>query len=572
MPSASLDSRIAMIPSDYRTAIISAEFAVDNKLPLYSGGLGVLAGDWLKEAGDRAWPLVGLGILYHKGYFNQELDRSGRQIELDADFNPDDLGLKLLPVKIKTNIDNRQVTVGAYEYLVGGKTPLILVTTNLPENSAWDRGITARLYDNGHGDRDYFKAAQYRILASGVRILQQLDYDIQTYHLNEGHGAFVALELLNQGLSPDKVRERIWFTTHTPVAAAFDYLKLDQVRAALNGETSKLEPFVIPRFGESYIGTAELAIALSRGINAVSRMHAEVSSAMSQFKGRQVISITNGVHLPSWVHPTKAALYQSQLGNVFENPERFRNSDNLDYRLFEEAHKQAQRELLNLVRERTGIELDEGKLTVGFARRGVSYKRADLLLSDIRRLAEVVDGNAQLIFAGKAPPGDDTAANIIQNIYQRAAQLRKTYGAKVVFVPNYDMELGRALVGGVDLWVNNPERGREASGTSGMKVAANGGVNLSVLDGWWSEGYDGNNGFAIAPWNTENDRETDFRHTLQLLGEGLREYQRNGLRDFRVESMKLGAQFNTHRNLGEYVDKAYPTLEQRLKDERQSVA
>ena len=265
-------------------------------------------------------------------------------------------------------------------------------------------------------------------------------------------------------------------------------------------------------------------------------------------------------------------MYQSQLGNVFENPERFRNSDNLDYRLFEQAHNQAQRELFDLVRERTGIELDKGKLTVGFARRGVSYKRADLLLSDIERLAKVVDGNAQLIFAGKAPPGDDTAANIIQNIYQKAAQLRQNYGAKVVFVPNYDMELGRSLVGGVDLWVNNPERGREASGTSGMKVAANGGVNLSVLDGWWPEGYDGNNGFAIAPWNKANDRETDFKHTLQLLSEGLREYQRNGLRDFRIASMKLAAHFNTYRNLGEYADKAYSPLEQRLKDEIQSVA
>lgn len=526
--------------------------------------MGILAGDWLKEAADRNWPLVGLGTLHHKGYFNQSIDDSGRQIEQDADFNPENLGLRLLPVKIKTNVDTRQVTVGAYEYLVGGKTPLILVTTNLPENSNWDRGITAKLYDNGHGSSDYYKTVQFRILASGVRILQQLGYDIQTYHLNDGHGAFVALELLNQGLSRDKVREKIWFTTHTPVAAAFDYLKLDQVGAALNGETSKLEPFVIQSYKGPAIGTAELAIALSRGINAVSRMHAQVSSAMPQFKGRQVIPITNGVHLPSWVHPAKAALYEAQLGDIFESPESFRNADSLDYDKFRGAHRQAQRELFDLVRERTGTELDEGKLTVGFARRGVSYKRADLLLSDIGRLAQVVKGNAQLIFAGKAPPGDDAAADIIQTIYQKAAQLRQNYGAKVVFVPNYDMELGRALVGGVDIWVNNPERGREASGTSGMKVAANGGVNMSTLDGWWPEGYDGKNGFAIAPHNTENDREIDFKHTLELLGEGIREYQRNDLRDFRLASMKLAANFNTYRNLGEYLDKAYPTLEQRV--------
>ena len=568
------NKKISMAPSDYKVAIFSAEFGVKNEWPTYSGGMGILAGDWLKEAADRGWPILGLGIGYHKGYFNQVIGDDGRQRESDANFNPAKHGFELLPEREITYISGRPVKVALWEKFIEGKrssVPLYFITTNLPENTEWDKGLTARLYDDGNGSRDYYKTAQYRILATGVRLLQRRSYDITTYHLNDGHGAFVVLELLNQGLTPEKVREKIWFTTHTSEQSAFEYFDIDQVRYAIGDEVSKILTFAV-RDGK--IGMADLAIALSRGINAVSPMHAYVSSKMPQFEGKEIIAITNGIHLPSWVHEAKAALYESQFNKPFENPEEFNRADLLDYSLFREAHRIAQKDLFRLVKEKTTFDLDLekltldiDKLTLGFARRVVTYKRADLLLHDLERLAKVVNGNAQIIFAGKAPPNDAGGKEMIQRVYQRAVELRQRYDTNIVYVPNYDMEVGSALVSGVDLWINNPIRGREASGTSGMKVATNGGVNMSVLDGWWLEGYTARNGFAIAPNNLDNDRETDFRSILSLLeNEVIPAYNGHSWQQIALESMKLASYFNTFRNLGEYAKKGAHnySLEQRL--------
>jgi len=570
MPEPSLTQRISMAPSDHTDALISAEWGINKKIPIYSGGLGFLAADQLKEAADRGLPLMGFGIFYDKGWVKQKLDERGFQIDGESSIDPEvfeQLGLSLakigqMPVLEKIVIDRispREVSVGAYILPVEGKRatlPLFLGTTNIPENTnEWDRGLTAKLYDNGNGSRDYYRTIQWRILAAVTGIARQMGY-APRYQLNEGHGAFVILQMMNEGISDERIREQIWLATHTPEAAAFDYLAFSEVANALPNEAHRLLPYRVNYEGKDCLGMAELAIAFSRGINAVSKMHAEVSAQKPQFQGREIRYATNGVHLPTWVHPAKARLYEAQLKNPFENPEEFRRSEAIDDELFEQAHRQAQRELFELVKTRTkGYQLDEGQMTIGFARRGVPYKRADLLLgiteADMEALAKVINGNAQLVYASKAPPGDKDGRDMIQRVHQKAEELGRIYGSRVIFVPDYDMELGLALVRGVDLWLNNPMRGREACGTSGMKVIPNWGVNMSVLDGFWPEVYNGRNGFAIGPHNFSNDRDFDFRHALALLEfEAIPAY-RDGRawKQLRRESGKLAADLNTWRNL-----------------------
>ena len=550
-----------MAPSDYKVAIFSAEYGLRNDWPIYCGGLGILAGDWIKETADRGLPILGVGIAYHKGYFKQLIDKNGWQTEQDVDFTPEEHGLRLLPQGVKISISGRDVTVGAFEYLVKGNKstiPLYLLTTNLLGNTEWDRGLTAKLYDNGTGHKDYYRTAQYRVLAAGVRLLQSLGYDIQTYHLNDGHGALVGLELLNQGLSSDKVKERIWFTTHTPVGAAFDYFDISEVISALPLEHERLLPYLVQNSGRSYFGTAEFAVALSRGVNTVSKRHAEVSSQMQQFRGINIIPITNGVHLPSWIHPAKREIYNISHPGILENPRMFIDSDSIDYGAFQKAHQSAQAELFELIKDSTGVQFEPGLLTIGFARRGVEYKRANLVLHDLKDLARIMNGKAQIFFAGKAPPDDNIAKELIQRVYLKCKELRECYGINAVFIPNYEIGVAETLVSGSDVWLNNPRRPQEASGTSGMKVAANGGVNLSVLDGWWYEAYNGKNGFAIAPDNHDNHYDTDSASIRKLLEHRLiPSFSDSTWQKLVLESLKLSAHFNAGRNLQELSVHAY---------------
>jgi len=550
-------------------------------MPFYSGGLGIQAADWLKAAADLGLPVVGGGILYHKGYFKQTFNNDCWQCEEPIKFDPEEHGLNLLNIREKINISGKNVDVGVYEYKIKGRkseVPLYLLTTNLPENTnEFDKNLTATLYEEGD-NKEYFRTAQYRILATLVRVWQSLGYDIETYHLNDGHGALVGLELLKQGLNQDQIKERCWFTTHTPIEAAFDHFSMREVKYVLpEKECKKLLPYCVYFNENPYLGTAELAVALSRGVNAVSKKHAEVCSAMDIFKGINVIPITNGVHLPTWVHPEKAALYESLIPGIFEHPERFREIDSLDYNLFKITHKRAQNELFELIQElsikdleRLGLKPDEiiselkkvefepGYLTIGFARRGVDYKRADLILHDLADLARIMKDKAQILFSGKVPPRDTASKDLIQKVWLGCRELREKYGVKAVYLSDYDMATAEKIVQGVDVWLNNPRRPQEACGTSGMKAAANGGVNDSVLDGWWAEAYNGRNGFAIAPDNHDNNYETDSKAIRDLLEHqiipifGGKEWE-----TMVKESLKLAAFFNTNRNILEYCEKAY---------------
>ena len=560
-------------PDAATVAIVSAEFGLGSDLPIYCGGLGILAGDWLKSSADLHLPVVGVGIAYHEGYFRQILDHTGWQHEQTPSFHPEEHGLHLLETRTPININGRTVQVGAYEHQISGRTssvPLYLLTTNLPENSPGDRSLTARLYHDGD-NKAYLRTAQYRILAASVRLLQDRGYPIETYHINEGHGALVALELLNMGLSPDQVREKLWFTTHTPLEAAFDRFPLQNenfppssVKYVLPEEWKALEPYCSLIEGQPHFGTAELATALSRGINGVSRMHADVSRGMKLFKGKDLLAITNGIHLPTWVHPAKAALYDSQFPGIFADPSRFKEMDALDYTLFRQAHQQAQAELFALIERETGVAFDPGCLTLGFARRGVEYKRAGLVLHNLEELAKILKGQAQIIFAGKAHPKDIHSKWLIQQVWQKCRELRERYGVKAAYIPNYDMDIGAAMVQGVDVWLNTPRRPLEASGTSGMKVAANGGINLSILDGWWAEAYDGTNGFAIAPENVLNDDYVDARSLLDLLKDRvLPAFRGQDWESLVKQSLKLAAVYNTDRNMQDYFEKAYKKREEK---------
>lgn len=563
-------------PSFYKAAFVSAEFGLKRRWPLYCGGLGILAGDILKEAADRGYPLVGLGIGYPKGYFRQLIDDNGWQTEETIDFNPLEHGFKLLDLREKTDISGREVSVGIYEHAVKGKktaVPLYLLTTNLPQNSPWDRDITSKLYDEGGGNKGskaYYRTAQYSIFGPGVRLLQRLGYDIQTYHLNDGHGALVGLELLNQGLSRDKVKEKIWFTTHTPVDAGFDRFDFQEVRYALPKKWEKLVPYllrneegklILNEKGHPIFGMAEFATDMSRGVNAVSKKHAEVSADMYIFKSRGIkpTPITNGIHLPTWVSSDNAGLYERHLPGIFENPERFNEADAIPFGEYELAHRSGKNSLLDLILDRTGVQFDADALTIGFARRGVEYKRADLILYDLEDLARIMKDKAQIVFAGKAPPGYVPSKLMIQNVWRKCKELREKYGVNAVFVPDYGIGTAKTLAAGVDVWLNNPKRPLEASGTSGMKVAANGGVNFSVLDGWWDEAYNGRNGWAIAPNNHENHFETDsaaIRHKLEH--KIIPEYYDGSKWESRVkESIKLASHFNTARMLAKYMEAAY---------------
>jgi glycogen phosphorylase len=546
---------------EFNSAIISAEFGIKRGIPFYSGGLGILAGDWLKSAADIGLPVVGVGISYQKGYFKQRLNDCGWQCEDPAQFNPEEYGFRLTNARAIIHISGRDVAVGAYEYKIKGKKidiPFYALTTNLPENTEFDRGLTSRLYENGD-NKEYFRTAQYRVLAAGVRILQGLGYDIETYHLNEGHGALVTLELLKQGLNQEQVKEKCWFTTHTPVEFAFDHFSMQQVKYALpEKECETLLPYLVYFDKQPYLGTAELAVALSRGVNAVSKTHAEVSSKMDIFKGVDIVPITNGIHLPTWVNPGNAALYKSKFPGIFDNPERFKEADSLDYGLFRETHKKAQCDLFGLIQDLTGVKFEPGYLTIGFARRGVDYKRADLILHDLPDLARIIKDKAQIVFSGKAHPTDTASKKLIQKVWAACNELSEKYGIKAVYLAEYDMGIAEKLVQGADLWLNNPRRPQEACGTSGMKVAANGGINLSVLDGWWAEAYNKGNGFAIAPDNHDNNYEIDSKAIRESLEKQiLPKFGGKEWEEMVKNSIKLAAFFNTDRNVREYNQLVY---------------
>ncbi|QYJ16532.1 Glycogen phosphorylase [Rubrobacter xylanophilus DSM 9941] len=493
-------------------AYFSAEFGLHESLPVYSGGLGVLAGDHLKSASDLGIPMVGVGILYSEGYFRQRIGADGRQQEVYEALDPGKLPVRPLldgegrEVRIGVELPGRGLLLRVWRLEVG-RVPLLLLDANVPENAPEDRSITARLYGGGPRTR----IAQELVLGvGGVRALRAAGFSPAVFHMNEGHAAFSGLErmreLVRAGRSFDEAREEAAsagvFTTHTPVPAGHDAFPPELFWEFMSGWPEKLgtSPEGLWALGRAGAGDAfnmtALAMNLSAATNAVSALHRGVTEKMW---GRPVTHVTNGVHTESWLAPRLATLFNRHGRGwraAVDDPAAWGFIREIPAGELWEAHVEAKREALALVERVSGRLLDPEALTVGFARRFATYKRATLLLRDperLRRIVEDPERPVQFVFAGKAHPADEPGKAFIRELHGAAEAL----GGRLVVLEDYDIGIARRLVQGVDVWLNNPRRPLEASGTSGQKAALNGVPNLSVLDGWWPEAYNGRNGWAV---------------------------------------------------------------------------
>lgn len=553
---------------EIRIAYFSMEIGVDCRIPTYSGGLGVLAGDTIKSCADLKVPIVAVTLLYQNGYFNQKLDAQGNQQELSVQWNPKDF-LKPLPNKIGVQIENRTVAIQAWQFDVKGITgysvPIIFLDTDLKENSEYDRGLNDYLY----GGDDKYRLAQEIILGiGGVRMLNDLGCtDIKKYHMNEGHASLLTIELLNERKRKEEpiwdfegVRELCVFTTHTPVPAGHDQFSYDLVSSVL-GEFVPLNVLKMLA-GENRLNLTLLALNLSKYINGVAKRHGEVSQSM--FPGYPIESITNGVHSYAWVCDSFKKLYDKYIPGWANDPFSLRYVLSIPKIEIWAAHSAAKRRLIDYVNTLPKGGFDYGALTIGFARRAATYKRADLVFTDIGRLVHISEnvGKLQFVFAGKAHPKDLPGKELIKRLFSNINQLKDKI--KIIYLENYDIELGKMLTSGVDLWLNTPQRPNEASGTSGMKTAHNGVPSFSILDGWWIEGHiEGVTGWSIGPKasDTSSDSKTDAQELYDKLERVIVPLFYNN-RDKWIEIMQhsiaINASFfNTHRMVQQYVLNSY---------------
>ncbi|HEU5329298.1 MAG TPA: alpha-glucan family phosphorylase [Thermomicrobiales bacterium] len=600
-------------------AYFSMEFGLHESLPIYSGGLGVLAGDHLKSSSDLGLPLIGVGILYQDGYFRQFLDDSGWQQEGDEQNTPRRLPVTSVtaadgtPLQVSVGLPGRQVQVRAWLVRVG-RVNLYLLDTNLADNTDQDRQITARLYG---GDVEMRIQQEIVLGIGGYRLLEALEIDPHFCHMNEGHAAFLALERIRslmqrKGLTfaeaRDKIRPNLAFTTHTPVAAGHDYFSPDLMERYFGDYVGGIGLSMYELLGlgrhnpddyREYFCMTIMALKLAAHSNGVSRLHGAVSRAQWKdlWPGRPVEevpigSITNGVHLPSFVAPAMAALYERHLGikpgtaptdpavwePILRVPDAelwaVREACRANLLAYIETRVDEQNERHHRV---NGDGFDPAALTIGFARRFATYKRASLLLRDPERLARILNRAGrpvQIIFAGKAHPRDEGGKALIQRIAGLAGD--ETFRHRIVFLEGYDLGVARQLVRGVDVWLNTPQRPYEASGTSGMKAAANGALNCSTLDGWWVEAWDesqrrgGAIGWAIGGTQTYDDPEYQADQDAQSLYAILEQelvpafYERglDGIPYGWTARMKrsiaqIAPVFNTDRMVREYAENIY---------------
>jgi starch phosphorylase len=571
------------VDSRFRVAYFSAEFGLDESLPIYSGGLGVLAGDHLKSASDLGVPLVGVGLFYREGYFRQHLNEDDWQEERYPENDPARLPLRPEPVDAAVElVDDAGALVGValrvWRVQVG-RVPLYLLDTDLEENPDWARRITDKLYG---GDRLHRLRQELVLGIGGVRVLRELAIEPTVFHLNEGHSAFLQLERL-RGLVEDgsvardealeRVRASTVFTTHTPVPAGnevFDESLVERnvgrLAARCGFEWRELAGLGRVEDDDEGFGLTPFALRTSSHANGVSALHGQVSREMwhglwqdRPIEDVPIGSVTNGVHARTWIAEPLDALLGSE--EDLGAPD-FARAYEVDDESLVHAHRAAKDELLRFM-ELRGLRasFDPEALTIGFARRFATYKRADLLFSDPERLAGLLANDErplQIVLSGKAHPADEGGKELIQRVVAFARSARSN--GRVVFLPDYDMTLARHLVQGVDVWLNTPRRPLEASGTSGMKAALNGVVNCSILDGWWAEGYAPDAGFAIGGESVASTDAADAEALYAVLEEQVipAYYDRaRWLGLMRNSIARLGTRFNTNRMLVEYVDGLY---------------
>lgn len=550
-----------------RIAYFSMEIGLDSRIPTYSGGLGILAGDTIKSCADLNVPVIAVTLLYRKGYFYQKIDEQGQQQELPYEWNPRKF-LKLLPRKVTVTIEGRTVSIQAWQYRVSGidgySVPVILLDTDVPGNSEYDRNLSYYLYG---GDEKYRLAQEIILGIGGVRMLKELGYHrINRYHMNEGHASLLTLELLRDRKRQeepiwdvDGVRRMCVFTTHTPVAAGHDQFSYDLV-------TQVLAEFIPVDFlkqlgGEDRLNMTLLALNLSHYINGVAKQHGKVSQKM--FPAYDINSITNGVHSSTWVCDSFKGLYDKYIPGWKNDPFSLRYALRIPKEEVWNTHQEAKKLLIDYVNEKTNAGMDYETLTIGFARRTTAYKRADLLFFDTGRLINIAQnvGKIQLIFSGKAHPKDSPGKELIKKIITTSGQIKDNI--KIVYLEDYNIELAKMLISGVDLWLNTPRKPREASGTSGMKASHNGVASLSILDGWWIEGcIEGLTGWAIdSVLDTESIDEKDA-HSLYEKLEWVIIPTFYKHREMWIDIMRHsiainGSFFNTHRMVQQYVLHAY---------------
>lgn len=567
-------------------AYFSMEIALDSDMPSYSGGLGVLAGDTLRAAADLGLPVCAVSMLYRKGYFRQTLDSNGKQSESVVVWNPEEW-LKPMSETVAITVEGQKVQIRAWRYDIKGETghilPVYFLDTNLAENSPEMRALTDLLY----GGDEHYRLGQEAVLGlGGVAMLQALGYGpgfagkeqvrhAGCYHMNEGHAALLTIGLLrqltgkNSGYTAEHlaaIRQLCVFTTHTPVPAGHDTFPLALTEQVLGQETTdELKRLEVCPNGR--LNMSELAIKSSRFVNGVAKRHAEVSRKM--FPHCKVEAITNGVHAATWTADAMRTLFDKHLAGWRADSNYLRYAVEIPVGEIQAAHRAAKIALFDVIKARHNVAMDSDVFTIGFARRAAEYKRADLLFNNPERLKAIAKKHAiQIVFSGKAHPKDLGGKKLIEKVVQGA----KALGAdiKAVYLENYDMNLGRLITTGVDVWLNNPVKPLEASGTSGMKSAINGVPNLSTLDGWWVEGCVHN----LVGWEIEDPAyafasdkddgrhrdiasESIYRHLEQTI---LPMYYNEPARFGEIMRNSIfinGPFFNTHRMVSQYLQLAY---------------
>ncbi|MCK8485644.1 alpha-glucan family phosphorylase [Paenibacillus sp. MBLB2552] len=527
-------------------AYFSMEYGLHSDFKMYAGGLGILAGDFIKGAKDIGAPLVGIGIKWKQGYTDQRIGEDGRPYDTFTDHDYE--FLEDTGVTVMVTIKNAEVPCKVWKTERFGNNPLYLLDTDLPgSNNGW---ITARLYGGGFGEE---RIAQEIVLGiGGVKALRALGLPVEVYHFNEGHAALAATELIREKMQAGLTFESAWrdtretvvFTTHTPVKEGNEAHALEALEAmsAFNGITRDQ----MERIGGNPFNMTVAGLRLARRANAVAALHAETANRMwKEVSGRaEIIGITNAIHLPTWADSRMLRAYEEG-GDLWA------------------AHMELKRELIDLIRERSGAELDPERLLIGFSRRAAPYKRSDLIFSRPDLIAPYLEsGRIQLVFSGKAHPNDETGKQIVSNL----VAMMKQYPGSVVFLENYDMTIGAKLTRGADVWLNNPRRPLEASGTSGMKAAVNGVLNCSVLDGWWPEAcLDGENGWQIGGGFESADPGELDRHDGEALYDTLLQRVVPTYYEDRprwVQMMRRSIEttreaFSTQRMLEEYYRKLY---------------
>ena len=561
--------------SSITIAYFSMEVGLQSAVPTYAGGLGILAGDTLRAAADVGIPMVGVSLLSRKGYFRQQFDNSGWQMESPINWPVNDY-LQLLEPRISVDIEDRKVTVQTWRYDIqgvdGSVVPIFLLDTNVETNTDYDRSLTEYLY----GGDDQYRLCQEIILGiGGIKILRALGYnEINRYHMNEGHSSLLIFELMEELIAKEgskqpsekhlnEIRQQCVFTTHTPVAAGHDRFSFE-LACRLLKKCSSFSAIGKSMCCNNDLNLTYLALDASHYINGVAKRHREITKRM--YVGYNIDSITNGIHATTWASTELQALFDQYIPDWRRDNASLRYAISIPRDKIWQTHYQVKRRLLEYVNKVCNSGMDLNIFTIGFARRATQYKRTTLLFTDIARLKNIVNkvGPVQLIFSGKAHPNDEHGKELIQQIFRFKETLNDNI--KIAYIPDYDIDIARLMTAGADLWLNTPLPPMEASGTSGMKAAINGVPSLSVLDGWWIEGcIEGVTGWAIGDTSQTYDKSVSEAEEAQSLYAKLENdilplyyLRRDEYIAVMQHAIAINASFfNTERMLNQYITKAY---------------